>query len=104
MAIDESTQNNAVQKVITGEDGTTLPMNVDPASAVGTGAAAVFFFAGFVALVFIVIGGFRYVISGGDPQKVVQARNTIIYAIVGLIVAMSAFIIVRFIIGGAQGG
>ncbi|MDX1765647.1 MAG: pilin [Candidatus Saccharimonadales bacterium] len=65
---------------------------------------AVFAFAGFVSLVFVVIGGFRYVTSGGDPQKTAQAKDTILYSIIGLVIALSAFVIVRFAVGQAQGG
>ena len=63
---------------------------------------AVFLFAGFVALVFVVIGGFRYVISAGNPQKTAQAKDTIIYSIIGLVIAIMAFAIVRFVVGAAS--
>jgi hypothetical protein len=54
---------------------------------------------GALALLFIVIGGYRYVISQGNPQAVAQAKNTILYALIGLIVAISAQVIVSFVIG-----
>ena len=54
---------------------------------------------GAVALLFIVIGGFRYVISSGDPKNTAKAKNTIIYAVVGLVVALGAEAIVNFIVG-----
>lgn len=52
-----------------------------------------------LSLLFIVIGGFRYIISTGDPSATAQARKTIIYALVGLLVSVSAFAITRFVIG-----
>lgn len=53
-----------------------------------------------MAVLFIVIGGFKYVQSQGDPQETAKARNTIIYAVVGLIVAILSASIVGFVLGG----
>lgn len=58
------------------------------------------FVVGAGAVIMIVIGGFRYVTSNGDPQGAAAARNTIIYAIVGLIVALAAQGIVQFVLDG----
>ena len=52
-----------------------------------------------VAVVMLIYGGFRYVVSGGDSKKVTDAKNTILYAIIGLIVAFLALAIVNFVIG-----
>ena len=49
-----------------------------------------------VAVLFIIIGGFRYVISSGDPQDMSKAKNTILYALIGLVVAITAEGIVSF--------
>ena len=57
------------------------------------------FLIGAIAVVMIVIGGFRYTISGGDSSAVNGAKNTILYAIVGLVVAVAAYAIVNFVIG-----
>lgn len=54
--------------------------------------------AGAVALLVITMAGFRYVLSRGNPQQVSQARDGIIYSVIGLIVIMSAFIIVNFVV------
>lgn len=58
----------------------------------------VFGIAGSLALLFIVIGSLRYIISRGDPQATAQAKNTIIYALVGLIVTALAYSIVGFVV------
>ncbi|HTE57399.1 MAG TPA: pilin [Verrucomicrobiae bacterium] len=58
---------------------------------------------GVVAVIMILIGGFRYVISGGDSSSTASAKNTIIYAIVGLIIVALAQIIVRFVLARATG-
>lgn len=52
---------------------------------------------GAVSVVMIIIGGFRYVISGGDSNGISGAKNTILYAIVGLVVVLFAQVIVAFV-------
>lgn len=59
----------------------------------------VFALVGIMSLLAMVIGGFRYITSQGDPQAVSKAKSTIIYGIVGLLVAISAVTIVAFVIG-----
>lgn len=54
---------------------------------------------GVVAVIMIIIGGLRYITSGGDSSSVSSAKNTILYAIVGLVVVALAQLIVRFVIG-----
>jgi hypothetical protein len=51
---------------------------------------------GAVALVIIVLGAFQYTLSRGDPKAIAKSKNTIIYAVVGLIVAISGYAIVSF--------
>ena len=51
----------------------------------------------FISVVAIAYGGFVYMTSGGDPNKIKQGKNTLLYAIIGLIVAISAFAIVSFV-------
>lgn len=57
----------------------------------------IFAIVGAVSVLMVVIGGIRYIISAGNPQQAATAKNTIIYALVGLIIAVSAFVIVNFI-------
>lgn len=53
---------------------------------------------GIVAVIMIVIGGFRYVVSNGDSASITAAKNTIFYAVIGLVVAILAFTIVNFVV------
>lgn len=66
------------------------------------------FILGAVSVIMIIIGGLRYVISGGDSSAVTAAKNTILYAIVGVIIAILAYAIINFVIGsfttGGAGG
>jgi uncharacterized membrane protein YvbJ len=55
---------------------------------------------GAIAVLIIVIAGFRYIVSQGSPNEVATARNAIIYALIGLVVIMFAFAIVNFAIEG----
>jgi hypothetical protein len=57
----------------------------------------VFGLAGAVAMLVIVIAGLRYTISRGDPNAVKTSKETIIYAIVGLIIAISGYSLVTFV-------
>jgi NADH:ubiquinone oxidoreductase subunit 6 (subunit J) len=56
-------------------------------------------FAGAVAVLFLIIGGFRYVVSAGNPDQVEGAKKTILYAILGLIVIFVAYVLVTLLQG-----
>lgn len=60
---------------------------------------AVFIFTGAWATLFIVIGALRYAASNGDQGLITKAKDTILYAVIGLIVSMLAFTIVQFVLG-----
>ena len=62
------------------------------------------FVVGILAIVMLIFGGIRYVISGGDAGRVKDAKNTILYAIVGLIVAILGYAIVNWVIGVVGSG
>ena len=53
---------------------------------------------GIVAVIMIIYGGFRYIVSGGDSGRVGNAKNTLIYAIVGLIIVALAQFLVHFVL------
>lgn len=56
------------------------------------------FIAGAVAVIMIIIGGIRFVISNGDASSVTAARHTILYAVIGLVVIILAYAIVNFVV------
>ena len=56
---------------------------------------------GSISVIMIIIGGFRYIISGGDQNNVTAAKNTIMYAIIGLVVVLFSQVIVRFVLTNA---
>jgi hypothetical protein len=51
---------------------------------------------GVVAVIMIIVGGLRYITSGGNDASVTGAKNTILYAIIGLIIVALAQVLVRF--------
>ena len=54
---------------------------------------------GFVSVVMLIIGGFRYVLSNGNEKSVTAAKDTILYAIIGVVIALLAFAIINFVLG-----
>ena len=56
------------------------------------------FIIGAISVLMIIIGGIRYATSNGEQAQVTSAKNTILYAIVGLVVSIMAYAIVRFVI------
>jgi multisubunit Na+/H+ antiporter MnhB subunit len=56
------------------------------------------FILGAIAVIMIVIGGIRYTTSNGDSGSIKSAKDTILYAVVGLVVAMLAYAIVNFVV------
>ena len=58
----------------------------------------VFGAAGAIAILLVAYGAFRYVISQGDPQSTAKAKDTILYAVIGLILCILSFSIVTFVV------
>lgn len=58
----------------------------------------VLYIIGILAVIMIIVGGIQYTTSGGDQAAVTKAKNTILYGIVGLIIAVLAYAIVNFVI------
>lgn len=59
----------------------------------------VFGVAGGIALLIVTIAGFKYVLSQGNPQETAKAKNTILYALIGLAICLMAFSIVGYVVG-----
>jgi len=53
--------------------------------------------AGFALFVMILVGGFAFLTSGGDPKKAEQGRNTLTFAVLGLVLLIGAYLILRFV-------
>jgi len=53
---------------------------------------------GVAALFFFIIGGFKMLTSGGNPEKLKSGKDTLVWAIIGLFVAFSSYILLRFVL------
>ncbi len=58
----------------------------------------VYFAAGIVAVIIIIVAGLMYTLSNGDAQKVKTAKNVILYGLIGLVIVNAAFFIIGFIV------
>lgn len=56
------------------------------------------FIIGAVSVIMIIIGGIRYVLSNGESAQITGAKNAVLYAVIGLVVALLAYAIVNFVV------
>jgi len=56
-------------------------------------------FLGIIAVVIVLVGGFKYMVSGGNEEKTTEAKNLIVAGIIGLAIILSAWAITSFVIG-----
>lgn len=85
------------QKLDADEVG--VPRINDVGGLLDNGLNMVYFIAGFVAVLVIILAGIRYVTSTGSPEGSKKAQNMLMYGVVGLIVVALAFTITQFVIG-----
>lgn len=79
--------------------GPTRPNSVpgNLPTAITTVSNTILMIIGVIAVLFLIIGGFQYVTSAGNPDSIGKAKSTILYGIIGLVFAILAFAIVSFI-------
>jgi hypothetical protein len=54
---------------------------------------------GFISVIMLIVGGVKYALSAGDAKAVTDAKNTILYALIGLVIAILSYAIVNFVVG-----
>jgi hypothetical protein len=91
--------STTTQTTTTVIDTSGLP-KATGSNAIATILNIVFALAASIALLMVVLGGFRYIVANGDPNATSSAKNTILYAIIGLIVVITAYSIVTFVVKG----
>ncbi|MDR1032537.1 MAG: pilin [Candidatus Nomurabacteria bacterium] len=80
--------------------GTETPDNLFGGGGIfNTIVNVILFLVGAISVIMLIYGGIKYTTSAGDTAKVTSAKNTIMYAIVGLIISILAFAIINFVIG-----
>lgn len=84
-------------KVPTGS-GTGIP-TTSAEDVFEGGLTLVYYIAGIICIISIVAAGILYALSNGEAEKIKAAKNTILYAVIGLVVVMMAFVITGFIVG-----
>ncbi|HSX05974.1 MAG TPA: hypothetical protein VLF69_05890 [Candidatus Saccharimonadales bacterium] len=80
-------------------DTSCLPQTTTT-NTIPTALGIIFAFTASISVLIIVIAGFRYILAHGDPNGTAQAKSTIVYALVGLVVTMAAYSIVTFVVKG----
>lgn len=61
-------------------------------------ADVLIFIVGGISVIMIIVGGLRYTISAGDQSKVTSAKNTVLYALIGVVLAFLSYAIVNFVL------
>jgi hypothetical protein len=81
----------------------TLALGIGLSTSAFSLTNVLLFLIGAISVIMLIVGGIRYVVSGGDSTAVQNAKNTILYAIVGVVVAILAYAVVNFVIGSFSG-
>ena len=89
---------NAAIKQGTNDTNANTGANVDPQNMAKKVVGWLLWGVGIASVVVIIIGGILYTTSAGDQAKVTKAKNTILYGVVGLAIAILAYAIVNFVI------
>lgn len=75
----------------------------DVSNAVRNGVNILLTVVGIASVIMLVIGGLRYIVSGGDQAAITAAKNTIIYAVIGIIIAVFSYAIASFVFDRTSG-
>ncbi len=95
-AIDSDANTKFKESVnkVGGSEASSLPATVTNVINI------LLFVAGLIAVIIIVVGGLRFVTSEGDAASANKAKNSVVYALVGLVLAVLAYAIVNFVLNG----
>ncbi len=92
---------NALETACQSDPGSAICQDnegQDVGDVINTVVNILLFIIGAVSVIMLIVGGIRYVTSGGDGSAVTAAKNTILYSIIGLVVALLAFAIVNWVL------
>ena len=98
VAASTPTCGTAAECIRSGLDSSPTGTSGSVSDIIGTVVNVLLFLLGAVCVIMIIFGGFRYVTSKGDQSAVKAAKDTILYAVVGLIVAIAAYAIASFVV------
>jgi hypothetical protein len=89
---------SALIEIGSGEGQANIPTGSATESTVQTALQTVFGIFAAIALLMVVISAFRMVLSKGNSESFGKARDSVIYSVVGLVISLSAFVIVAFVV------
>ena len=94
-----------IQDGMNAAHGNSQPADLFGAAGVFTTISSLMLYIiGALSVIMIIFGGLRYVLSGGNTAAITAAKNTILYAIVGVVVALLAYAVVNFVLGALLPG
>lgn len=92
----QSAVENGLDKAVSEDNRTTKIFSED--GIFKTVVNTLLFLVGAISVIMLIVGGIRYIVSAGDQNQVTAAKNTILYAIVGIIVAVLSWAIVNWVL------
>jgi len=96
--VPQAAASTASENIKEGIDSTGQSDGTSLKGGIKTVTNILLFVLGAIAVIMIIIGGIRYTTSNGDSGQITSAKNTILYAVIGLVVALLAYAIVNFIV------
>lgn len=100
LTVATGTLDVAAQIDLTPAQPDNVPTELDGDSGIfKTVVNILLFVIGLISVIMLIWGGIRYTTSGGNANSVTAAKNTIMYAIIGLVIAIFAYAIVNWVVG-----
>ena len=91
---------SSVEEGMNAAKTSEMPTNLDGAGGViDKVTSTILGILGFLAVIMLIVGGVKYALSAGDAKAVTDAKNTILYALIGLAIALLSYAIVKFFLG-----
>lgn len=90
--------SSARDRLLDGADATGKPGSNNLETSITDVTNVLLFVIGAIAVIVIIYGGIKFVTSDGDASKIKGARETILYAVVGIVIALIAYAIVRWVV------
>jgi len=97
-AANENSSNKAINSIQDNLNNLKLDANADLIGTIGTVINTMVGLVGIVATIMLVIGGFRYATAGANEKNVTNARNQIMYAIIGIVITLVAYGATQFVL------
>ncbi len=99
VAMADTAKSIVCQTIEAGSDCSTNPKDSSSLPSVIRAVVNILsYLVGVVSVIMVMIAGFKYVTAGGDSNKVSSAKNTLIYAIVGIVIVAASQTIVKFVL------